>query len=335
MKAYLELTQRGKAQRLRKLAIRALEDYALDVSRVRLVSNGFNGIFRVDTHDKHKYILRVTLPDSAHNLRQIHSEMIWLNALAQNTSITAPVPVRTTSGEWVTTVGVDGVPQARHCVLFSWVPGKDIVVQRTPETWRLFGVLSARLHQNALTFTPPDDFRITTYDTAFPLSERNYLFDEENRHFFTAEQFTLLQDAVERIQADIDRLYTENRAGLRVTHGDLHQWNVRMYRNSLSPIDFEDLMWAHPIQDLGITLYYNQSDDNYQALLASFKAGYETVAPFPEEYPGQLDVHILARRIHLLNFIFMGEEFSLSDFPDYIPHTIEQIMQVRRHVWRL
>ncbi len=41
-----------------------------------------------------------------------------------------------------------------------------------------------------------------------------------------------------------------------VTHGDLHQWNVKIRHGVLSPFDFEDLLWAAPILDVATSLYY-------------------------------------------------------------------------------
>ena len=61
MKPYAALTVRGQARRLRGLALEALKQYDLEVARLRLVTNDFNGIFRVDTIDGRKLILRAAL----------------------------------------------------------------------------------------------------------------------------------------------------------------------------------------------------------------------------------------------------------------------------------
>ncbi|MEO0597394.1 MAG: hypothetical protein AAF126_14900, partial [Chloroflexota bacterium] len=89
----------------------------------------------------------------------------------------------------------------------------------------------------------------------------------------------------------------------------------------------------HPIQDIGVSLYYNRLDDNYDALLTAFKAGYESVTPWIESYPRQLEVHILARRLHLLNFIFAATEFDISQFPKFLPAVMQRIAWVQEHVW--
>lgn len=333
MKDYGDLTLRGKARRLRKMALRALEDYDLDVASVRLITNDQNGIFRVDTQDKDKYILRVCLPDGGHTPEETNSEMMLLNALHQEPDINAPVPLATKSGQWVTTVAIEGVPQPRQCVIYSWVLGVDLADRRSPENWRKFGALSARLHRFSASFTPPNDFQINTYNSVFPFNEVYVLFDDQYRPYFSNEERALLKQAVDSVQAEIDRLYAEDKGGLRVVHGDLHQWNVRIARGNLSPIDFEDLFWAYPVQDVATTLYYSRFDDDHEPLMAAFKEGYESILPFPEEFPGQLDIHMLARRINLLNYVFYAEEFDITEYPGFIPVTLERIRWVQQHVW--
>jgi len=332
MKDYLQLTPQGKARRLRRMVFEALKNYDLDVRKVSLITNEQNGIFRVDADSGEKFIMRVSIPDGGHTVEQIKSEMLYLNALKEYPHINAPVPVQAKSGKWVVTVEVDGVPQPRHCVMFSWIPGVDLADRRSPETWYYFGLLSAQLHQFASQFTPPANFNIYIYDSIFAYSEDCVLLNPENRGHFTDEEFALLQHAIETVQADIDSLHRDT-SQICVTHGDLHHWNVRIARGKLSPIDFEDLIWAHPIQDIATTLYYNRYDEQYDALLKSFKNGYETVNQFPETYPGQLETHMLARRLSLLNYVFVAEEVDISEFPNFIPLTMERIRFVQDTVW--
>jgi len=61
MKPYSILMVRGQARRLRSMAWKAHQQYALDVASLRLVTNDFNGIFRVDIIDGRKLILRAAL----------------------------------------------------------------------------------------------------------------------------------------------------------------------------------------------------------------------------------------------------------------------------------
>ncbi|MEL6524638.1 MAG: phosphotransferase [Chloroflexota bacterium] len=333
MKPYNELTLRGKARRLRVLAWNTLKHYELDVRKLRLISNDQNGIFRIDTSDGQKYILRVAMPDAGHSLAEIQSEKMWLNHLKNLTGINAPQPIKAKNGKWIVTETAPGVPQPRHCSIFTWVPGVDLGERRTPENWRAFGELSALMHEAARDFTPTADFSIPVYDTIFMFAEDNVLFNPENRHAYKDGEADLIRQALERIEREISDIHQTQSDKIRVTHGDLHHWNVRTARGKVSPIDFEDIMWAHPIQDIGVSLYYNRLDDNYDALLTAFKAGYESVTSWIENYPGQLEVHILARRLHLLNFIFAATEFDISQFPKFLPAVMQRIAWVQEHVW--
>ena len=107
MKDFEELTNRGRARRLRRLALSALADYDLPIARFRLVTNSFNGIFRLDTAMGEKYIVRVCLPEERF-LVEIQSEMAWLAALRRDTDLAVPEPVPTRTGALVTTATAPG-----------------------------------------------------------------------------------------------------------------------------------------------------------------------------------------------------------------------------------
>ena len=78
MKSFRNLTELGQARRLRPLAWNALQQYDLEVARLHLVTNDLNCIFRIDTTQGEKYILRVTLPEGGHTRDHVAAEMDWL-----------------------------------------------------------------------------------------------------------------------------------------------------------------------------------------------------------------------------------------------------------------
>lgn len=288
--------------RLRRMALAALEHYDLDVKRVRLVTNNFNGIFRVETGDGGTYVLRVCLPEGEHSPREIRSEMMWLAALRRDTDLGVPQPLTTRDGKLVTTIEMAGVPEPRHCVVFGWVPGPDLADRLTLENVSKLGELAARLHEHAGTFTPPEGFWIKTADSVFPFGEPVVLFDEAYRDLFPPNRHAAFQQALERAQDTVEQLFA-GRRGLRVLHNDLHQWNVKVYRGRLYALDFEDLMWGYPVQDIAITLYYWQDYEQYPALREAFQRGYTRHSEWPEGYPGEIDTLIAGRGLNLANFI--------------------------------
>jgi len=301
MKPYSSLTVRGQARRLRQLALNALTHYELDVARLSLVTNDMNGIFRIDTRDGHKYILRVTMPEGGHNHDHVAAEMDWLAALARDTNLSVPRPLPARDGSLVVEAGAGGVPEARLCEVFSWVDGKDLAEDMSEANISKLGELMAGLHAHAATYHPPSDLSLLRFDRVFPFPEPVVLFEEAFSPLFPATRRVNYKKGIAWAQDSIDRLKASGEP-MRVIHGDLHQWNVRNKRGVVSPIDFEDLMLGWPVQDIATTLYYFDSR-NFAELRAAFQEGYTHHSPWPEKHAGEIDSFIAARGIGLANFI--------------------------------
>ena len=301
MQPYRSLTELGQARRLRPLAWQALQQYDLEVARLRLVTNDLNGIFRVDTTHGEKYILRVTLPQGGHTRHHVTAEMDWLRALARDTGLSVPCPLAARDGSLVVEAEASGVPEPRLCAIFSWVPGSDLAEHLTPANMAKLGALMAYLHQHALTYRPPEGLELLHFDRVFPFPEPMRLFEERYANLFPPERCTIFQEAIAWVQTAIDRLKASGEP-MRILHNDLHQWNVRIWRGRLSPIDFEDLMWGWPVQDIATTLYYHL-DDSFFAMRDAFQAGYTCISPWPERYLGEIGAFLAAQAMMLANFI--------------------------------
>jgi Ser/Thr protein kinase RdoA (MazF antagonist) len=301
MKPYASLTVHGQARRLRALALNALSQYALDIARLRLVTNDMNGIFRTDTTDGKRFILRVTVPEGGHTLDHVAAEMDWLAALARDTDLSVPQPLPAKNGSLVVKATAVGVPEQRLCAIFSWVPGKNLADDMSAVNISRLGELMARLHIHALMFRPLPDLSLLHFDRVFPFPEPVVLFDESYAALFTPQRRVVYRKAVAWAQESIGRLKTSGEP-MRILHGDLHQWNVRNAHGVLSPIDFEDLMMGWPVQDIATTLYYLPAK-TYPALRNAFQEGYTRHLPWPERYPGEIDSFIAARGLGLVNFV--------------------------------
>lgn len=303
MRPYSTLTERGQARRLRALARAALQHYALDVARLRLVTNDLNGIFRVDTQAGQRYILRVSLPEAGHNRDHVAAEMDWLAALARDTSLSVPRPLPARDGALVVEAGAPGVPEARLCAVFSWVPGSDLAHHLSPANLSKLGELMAQLHAHAAGYRPPAGLSLLRFDRVFPFPEPVVLFEPRFSALFPPERLAVYQQAVAWAQSALDRLAASGEP-MRLLHGDLHQWNVRCWRGVLSPIDFEDLMWGWPIQDIATTFYYLlELEAAYRPLRDAFQQGYTRHSPWPERQPDEIDAFIAARGLGLANFV--------------------------------
>jgi Ser/Thr protein kinase RdoA (MazF antagonist) len=327
-KPYQQLATMGRARRLRRLALNALRQYDLDVTHLRLITNSFNGIFRVDTTSGDKYVLRVTLPEGGHNPDTVQAETLWLEALANNTDLSLPRPIAAGGGRLVVEAGCDGVPEPRLCILFSWVPGTNLSNHLNPGNLSKLGRLMAQLHSHAATFQLEPVIGIPRYDRVFPFSEPIVLFDKEYRHLFPPKRRKLFEQAIEWAQEAIDRLKASQQP-MQVLHGDLHQWNVRLFHGVLSPIDFEDLMWGWPVQDVGTTLFYFLDDPEYIAFREAFREGYTNHSQWPETVPGDVDAFIAARAAMLVNFVIQDPN------PDWRARAVEFVEKNEARLQRL
>lgn len=102
---------------------------------------------------------------------------------------------------------------------------------------------------------------------------------------------------------------------MRVLHGDLHPWNVMASRRGLAPFDFEDLVWGWPVQDIATSLHFLQGRPDDEALVAGFRAGYETVAPWPECRAGQVGTFVIGRNLVLANDLLITPEWQTEAAP--------------------
>jgi len=313
IRSFADLTLRGRARRLRPLAMAALARYDVDVQRVRLLRNAWNCVFRVDT-DRGPLALRICIAGYGHTHGRVQSEAVFLEALARDSDLGGMHPLRTRDGQLVVTAGADGVPEERLCALFSWVRGQTLSRVLDQETAADHGELHARLHAFGAAWAPPPDFEILDHTRVFHHPAQIRLWE--------AELFghgPLFRDAWaasdERIAA------VRARDPVIVTHGDLHQNNVLVHRGALQPIDFEDMTWATRGQDAATSLYYLSLRPELPGLRAAFQRGYERREAWPEGAAGEIDALLFPRALVLLNLLSTDAKFRVRDWEGLVGRT--------------
>lgn len=277
----------------------ALDEYPIGPIRLRLVGGFTNVLFPVDTPDG-PYALRIDLHQD-HSDEHLDIELAWLDALAHETDLDVVRFVPARDGHRYVYTSAPGVPGARRCVLFDWVPGKILGANPTETGYRRLGELSAGLHLHGSEFTPPHPpmawDRVFYWDEAV---DPVVIFDPEMGHYFAGGRRDILDRSIAAVEGAFARL---NPADAQVIHGDLHPDNVHTDRNRLIAFDFEDVTWGHRVQDIAITLFYERDRSNYADLRTAFENGYRTVAPWPVTYDGELEHFMAARTISFVNYV--------------------------------
>jgi len=314
MKPFVELTLAGRERRLRRMALKVLEHFDLDAARVRLMTNAYNAIFRVDTADQARCVVRIMRPGERSD-QEILSQAAWLAELGrQGVRVSYPIPNR--HGDLVTRVAAPGVPEARQGMVCSWVPGTSLGARFSPGGVEQQGALMARMHACAAGYALPADFRVKVYDCPYPYPEPWVLDDPASLAALPDPARDQVGSLIPRVEAALANLAASGIAR-QLLHGDLHQWNVMVADGEVYAIDFDDLLLGWPVQDVGITLFYYRVRPDFADVQAVFRRGYESVRPWPERYPGEVETWITARALALLNGVLWSDDPEDRRFIDY------------------
>jgi Ser/Thr protein kinase RdoA (MazF antagonist) len=299
---FKDLTYRGQVKRLRKLAWKALEQYALDVETLPLAGWYTNLLFRVQTRGGPAYMLRICAPGWRTEI-DLRSEVAWLNALAQETDIGAPQPLATRAGEYLPAVSVEGVPGSYFCLVMSWIPGTPLGKHLSEENMHKMGVLFTRMHAYGETFIHPAEFTTRRMDQVLARGEADVLFTPEHVQAFTPHSREIFEQTRQRVEEAYAKRYGSSQRPI-VIHHDLWHDNINMHRGRLYPLDFEDTTWGFPVQDIAMAMQDLMMDvepERYEPLLAAFRGGYEQSRAWPEAYEGEMDIFRAGRMLWTAN----------------------------------
>ena len=317
---FSSLTVRGQARRLRNLAVVALQQYDLKVKRMNLLAHAVNTLFRLDIEGGDTLVLRINLPN-ARSQAEICAEMNWLSALAGVEGLYAPLPHAARDGELVVTAGAQGVPEDRHCVIFSWLPGQLLFHRATNKNLEKLGECMARLHTHAESFDFPGSFALKTGETVFGVSGEQILFGEDVSIQVNKDQQRLFEAGAHKVQSFLSQLYAQEKHLIPV-HGDLHQGNVKVYRNRMYIFDFDDSFLGHPVQDIAISYYYMKYSPQAEQFREAFRTGYTHLRTWPDFTDDQIRLLSAGRAMDVLNHVLQSDNPKLMEIaPRYIEFT--------------
>jgi Ser/Thr protein kinase RdoA (MazF antagonist) len=209
----------------------------------------------------------------------------------------------------------------RQGMICSWLPGVTLGRRVTLPNVERQGALMAQMHTCAAAYTLPEDFQVKAGDCLYPfepfiLNDPAYLTElEDSVRDHVARMIPFVENALARLRT--------SGAAMCLLHGDLHQWNVMIFRDTVYALDFDDLLLGYPVQDIGISLFYYRLRENFAEIHAAFRRGYEAVRPWPESYPGEVETWITWRALTLLNGVLWSQD---PEDRYYIPYCVNHLM---------
>ena len=294
-----------KAQlvRLRAVAMEAIKRYPIDVARVRQVSHGENTTFRVMASDGADFLLRVHRPQrhgrGVDSTAAVKSEMRWLEAIARESSVSAPVPLPATAGELTVVVESPAVPGERVCSVLRWMNGQLRDGSASPVHLGRVGRVMAQLHEHAVHWKRPTDFVRMNWNWQTIFGDV-MVYGKVG----AGEAWALLPPKLEgefhRVADHVGGVMNELGDGpdaVGLIHADMHLSNVLFQAGEARPIDFDDCGVGYWLYDMAVALWELRHKDNYSQFRAEFLSGYRSVRPIDDELLRHLDSFIAAREV--------------------------------------
>lgn len=296
---YARLTRSGKLRRIGRLAREALTQYDLDLVDLRLYRFATNPLYRVQTADGQRFVLRMASP-GWRTLDNLRAEAAWLEALARDTDIGSPRVVRSSDATAVLTLQHPDLPHTWHATLMTWVDGRLLGHYLSAANLEKMGALFAALHRHGQSWRPPVDFPDARFEQFLSRGEPNVLFEGSALAGATAaDRATFL-----RMRARVDGAYAAlDRSDLRVIHCDLWHENIKLDHGRLRPFDFEDTIWGFRLHDIAMGMLDLLEDvgyERYADLLVAFRRGYERHLDWPE---GDLAALQVGRLLWKANYV--------------------------------
>jgi Ser/Thr protein kinase RdoA (MazF antagonist) len=308
MRAYGDLTHRGRMRRMGRIAREALDAYGFAGARLRLIVDAGNVTYRVraeglpaagvggDLYVEGRYLLRLHQP-GYQSAAGVDSELLWLSALCDE-KLPVPMPVLTADGGLSVEASVPGVPVARRCSLLRWVRGRMVAGRARRGHVEAMGRLLGRLHEHAAGWRLPAGFVRRHYDA-------NGLWgDDTGTGYAAGEVWPRIPGrflgAFEEVTGRVGRVMEEWGRGPGVyglIHADLGlDANALIHGGECRAIDFDDCGFGFWVYDLAMALAQWEGEEVWPAYRDALLEGYSEVRQMPGEKLEQLELFLAAIR---------------------------------------
>ena len=253
MVEFSDLSDEQRIERFEQLARLALHQYGIQVATVTHRTYTENVIFEVaDAATGLHAALRICRP--GWEKAGLESETCWLAALVRDTDLRIPAPIRTQTDKPLCTIEMDGVPEPRHCVLFTWIDGSYAAPEElTPTRLGNVGRFLATLHDHAEGFRLPPELAPEPFD-ADALEAADHRANVSG--YFTDEDALVAFDEAVAATVALMRKLGGDETVAGIIHGDLHQRNYIFDGDEVGALDFETMWWGYYLYDLATTLSY-------------------------------------------------------------------------------
>ena len=312
---FANLSIEQQVETMLPLAKEIIDGFDLGECELESINHEFNSTFKVTAANGELFALRINV-NSQRTLPNLKAEIFWVEQLAAVEDLRLPAPVKTKSGEYISKAWHPMLERELFAVLFTWLEGEELGDEPTEEMMRATGRAMARMHIAARETQLPADAALPIVNDMF-WGNADAIAPSDQ---LTAEDKATLARAIERIEATTKAMYARTKPQL--IHADVHPWNVMWQGDDVAVFDFDDCVIGLPVQDIAVTLYYNDTAEQD----AAFLAGYQETTPLPDYSEEEMQILRLQRRIFLLSYILETENPEhRAMVPKYLEETLRRI----------
>lgn len=316
---FAETTRRQQVRILTRIAHDLVAQYPIKPRSVELRNFGFNATFRVTASRGRQYGLRINV-NSARSRANLLAEVSWLEAIAKETTVIAPRPIRNREAQPTTSTTAAG--RNFDSVMYAWLDGRTVGDRFGRPTAVQLGAAMARLHQQSLHLRLPRSAK-------FP-ELTSFFWNQPDRIHGSASPLNNVQlRVIDRVINDVSPMLMRalDADRRRPIHSDLHAGNLLRHDGRLAVIDFDDSGIGVPVQDVGVAAFY---EDARPAFLDSLFEGYQQVRALPDVSDDLIHALMAHRNLVLLNDLLGSQTADMRDMiPKYIRRTITRLRHYR------
>jgi Ser/Thr protein kinase RdoA (MazF antagonist) len=290
------------AVRATALADRALAAFGLDGYWIASLTQHSNMTAKLASDHGPELALRLRTGSSVDG----RTEFEWLSAVRRGTSVRV-VETFADSYESNTRILEEADGSSTECSLFLWAEGRSLAADLSPENYFELGRMTAQLHTFAGSWMPPPGLRPLKWDrTIYYEGTSLVISDSRYSAFVSPDDAVTVERVVREADAELNRLSAGS--GRMYLHGNIEMWNVLTTApGQLRLLDFEDVMFGQPVQDIATTLYYGRERSDYSELNRAYESGYRCFRDWPVRDSRQIGLLIAARATMLLNHALQTE----------------------------
>jgi len=299
----------------------AIKHYDIQAENIEYFIEETNIFYKIDAKQG-IYMLKIFQEDSS-KIEDNLAEVYFINEIATKTDIIVPKVISTKDNESILQLENNNFPDKKRIALYEYIDGVDFNGNETRELFQKLGEATAKLHIASKELVIPNNINPKKWDKVFYYRGEEAIYNTNKYHkFITKDDRLLLDKFIPYLNNKLQSYYTRESF---IIHADLNPWNVRIHKNEIRLLDFEEAMYASEIHDLAILLFYYRYDPNYnyQEVKEDVFKGYQKQRELPIITEFDIDLLIMARTTNFINYVLI-----LYDDPtEYIKNRMKRIRE--------